>query len=305
MLEAKAPSSGEKTRSGFWTQGFTGRQRRRIGEALLAYAFLFPAFLIVGIFGLFPLIFAAYESTLTGLNKIVGRYNGLANYVRAIDSLAYVLFFWIAVVLVYLSIRGLVRSHRQAREKGDNPWLWMPGGVTIGLSIGVFVLFIIRLLPLVLEIPNQMRGRNSSQDDFRQLLGEALRNPQVQIALWTSIFLLILGGVFLYWAAQRQKLRTVVDGHNYSAAFIAATTMLLGAAGLTWLTWVDIRHAYAEAFESGEGIDIWSQILTISAGFLLMWLAWRLWESASFQDSNLRVVFRLGGPRPCWSAHGS
>ena len=46
---------------------------------LLAYSFLAPAFTIIGLFGLFPLAFAAYESTLRGLNKIVGSYDGLGN----------------------------------------------------------------------------------------------------------------------------------------------------------------------------------------------------------------------------------
>src|SRR5688572_7775780 len=73
---------------------FTGYQRRRIREAVLAYAFLFPAFLIVGLFGLFPLLFAAFESTRRGLNNIIGPYNGLGNYVQAIGDLAYVVFFW-------------------------------------------------------------------------------------------------------------------------------------------------------------------------------------------------------------------
>ncbi|MCB0148068.1 MAG: sugar ABC transporter permease, partial [Caldilineaceae bacterium] len=62
---------------------FAGRQGRRLREALLAYLFLLPAFLIVGLFGLFPIIFAAYQSTLRGLNKIVGTFDGLGNYIRA------------------------------------------------------------------------------------------------------------------------------------------------------------------------------------------------------------------------------
>jgi hypothetical protein len=84
------------TRDDLMTRLFTGRQGRRWREALLAYLFLFPAFLIVGIFGLFPLLFAVYQSSLRGLNKVVGTYDGFSNYVRAIDNLAYVLGFWLA-----------------------------------------------------------------------------------------------------------------------------------------------------------------------------------------------------------------
>ena len=59
---------------------FRGRQGRRLREMLLAYSFLAPAFIIIGLFGLFPLAFAAYESTLRGLNKIVGSYDGSDNW---------------------------------------------------------------------------------------------------------------------------------------------------------------------------------------------------------------------------------
>jgi hypothetical protein len=98
---------------------FTGRQGRRTREALLAYCFLFPAFLIVGAFGLFPLLFAAYQSTLKGLNKVVGEYDGLANYVKAIANLTYVLFFWLAALLIFLSVRGVIVELRAARETCD------------------------------------------------------------------------------------------------------------------------------------------------------------------------------------------
>ncbi|HRI96825.1 MAG TPA: hypothetical protein PLZ93_14510 [Nocardioides sp.] len=53
-----------------------GARNRRLREALLAYAFLLPAFLVVGLFGLFPLIFAAYQSTLRGINRVVGTFDG-------------------------------------------------------------------------------------------------------------------------------------------------------------------------------------------------------------------------------------
>ena len=72
---------------------FTGRRWRRLKEALTAYVFLLPAFLIIGIFGLFPIGFAAYVS-LHRWRIIPGEYRGLANYVKALDTLAYVAAFW-------------------------------------------------------------------------------------------------------------------------------------------------------------------------------------------------------------------
>src|SRR5690606_29573358 len=39
--------------------------------------------------------------------------------------------------------------------------------------------------------------------------------------------------------------------------------------------------------------DLWAHILTISAGFLLLWLAWRLWDSAGGRSSNASMIWRL------------
>ena len=99
-----------------------GARIRRLREALLAYLFLLPAFLIVGLFGLFPLIFAAYQSTLRGINKVVGTFDGLGNYVRAVDVFTYVLGFWGAVILVWLPefVAGLANDRGWNEQVTNN-----------------------------------------------------------------------------------------------------------------------------------------------------------------------------------------
>ena len=260
----------------------------------MAYLFLLPSFLIVGLFGLFPLIFATYQSSLKGLNKIAGTYDGLGNYVKAIDNLAYVLFFWLAALLVYFAVRSVVRARREAGENQRPFWIWALPGTAIGISVALFILFIFRALPPLLEVPGQMREqRASSPALFRQLALEAFLQPQVQIMLWASILMLAIGVALHIFVARRMP--PVVAEHGYMGQFVTATAMLLGAAGLVWLTWTDISNAYAAALEAGEGLDIWSQIITISAGFLLLLVAWWLWESASHRDSNASTAMRLAG----------
>jgi multiple sugar transport system permease protein len=287
------PSTAQTTVQGRW---FAGRQGRRLREALLAYAFLLPAFLIVGAFGIFPIFFAAYESTLRGLNQIVGTYHGLGNYVQAIADLAYVLFFWIAALLVFAAVRGVVQAYRMARARGEPLWSWALPGVLLGAGIAAGVLFIFRLLPLALDIPSQMRGSDNTSERFRQLLGEAFADPAVQQALWAAIILLAVGLALFVWLSRRYD-RLTPPGHivqGYAPAFLNATVMLIGAAALAWLTWTEIQKAYAEALEAGEGLDLWFNILIISAGFLLLLLAWWLWDSAGGKDSGLEVALRLG-----------
>jgi multiple sugar transport system permease protein len=272
---------------------FAGRQGRRLREALLAYAFLFPAFLIVGIFGLFPILFAAFQSTLRGLNNIVGPYTGLGNYIQAIADLTYVLFFWGAALLCVFAVRGILQAVNLARERGENAWRWALPGVLIGASLGGFVLFIFRLLPLALAVPAQMRGRNNTPETFGRLMGEAFRTPTVQQALWLAVGLLVVGVLLLYWTSRRRTPGRHVH-NNYAGAFISATSMVALAVVLVTLTWQELNKAYAEAAAAGEALDIWSNILIISAGFILLLLAWWLWDSASEQASNRSMVWRLG-----------
>lgn len=279
--------TAEEARAGV----FAGRQGRRRKEALLAYLFLFPAFFIVGLFGIFPLIFATYQSSLRGLNRIDGTYDGLSNFVRAIDNLAYVLFFWLSALFVYLALRGLVRGHRRAKENGRAFWIWALPGVTVGLSIALFILFIFRLLPGLLGVPAQMRGLGSGPALFRQLAWEALRQPQVQVVLWASILVLAAGAALYVYVSRRLSTSDVI--HGFLGPFVSATAMLIGAAALAWLTWTDISTAYARALEAGEGLDIWSQIITISAGFLLLLVAWWVWNGASYRNSNASTAMRL------------
>lgn len=286
-IEGSRIGTGEKMEGGL----FAGRQGRRRKEALLAYLFLLPAFTIVGLFGIFPLIFAAYQSTLRGLNKIAGTYDGLFNYVKAIDNLAYVLFFWLAALLVFLAVRSLVRAQREARQERRPLWIWALPGVMTGSGIALFIVFIFRLLPVLLDVPNQMRGVGSSPALFRRLALEAFLLPQVQIWLWASILALASGLFLQVYVSRRLPPSDAI--HGYNGQFVSATFMVLGAIALIWLTWTDISKAYAEALENGEGLDIWSQLITISAGFLLLLVAWWLWNSANYRNSNISTALRL------------
>ncbi|MCA9959766.1 MAG: sugar ABC transporter permease, partial [Anaerolineales bacterium] len=53
------------------------------------------------------------------------------------------------------------------------------------------------------------------------------------------------------------------------------------------------QAAYAAAFEDGETLEIWAQVITISAGFVLLLFSWMIWRSASHQDSTKSTLLRL------------
>ena len=270
-----------------------GRQGRKLREALLAYLFLLPAFLVVGLFGLFPLIFAAFMSTHRGLNKIPGTFDGLGNYIQAISDFTYLLGFWSAVILVVMALRTLWRGAAAAKEKGNGFWPWLAPGVAFGVMVVTLLAWIIRLLPLLLDIPNQMRGARNTSENFRRLLGEALTSPESLQLLWLAAGSLVVGALAA-WIVVRSRNRNR-RYENYTGAFTLATILIGLAAVIGWLTWAELQQNIAESLENGGGLDIWSQMILISAGFVLLWLSWRLWQSASHRASMVSTLLRLGG----------
>ncbi|MCE7986546.1 MAG: sugar ABC transporter permease [Caldilinea sp. CFX5] len=270
---------------------FAGRSGRKLRETLLAYTFLAPALVIIGLFGIFPLLFAAYQSTLTGLNKIVGKYDGLGNYVKAIDNLTYVLGFGFAAVCLYFAGQRVAIAIREGRAKGQNPFFWLPAGLLTGASLAALIWFIFRFLPALLVIPQQLRGAENTTARFRELVGEAWRSDPVQQSFWIFVALLAAGLLLNYLVEQRQH-RTGRQ-ESFIDEFMAATFLTILAGAVAWLTWTEINARYAEALEKGEGLDLWTQIITIGLGFGLLLVAWWLWESASDRSSNFSTAWRL------------
>lgn len=281
--------SGSTARRGW----LAGRQRRKLREALLAYLFLLPAFFVVGLFGLFPLIFAAFMSTHRGLNKIPGTFDGLGNYIQAISDFTYLLGFWGAVILVVMALRTLWRGAAAAKAKGNGFWPWLAPGVAFGVMVVALLAWIIRLLPLLLDIPNQMRGARNTSENFRRLLGEALTSPESLQLLWLAAGSLAVGALAAWIVVRSRNRRRRYE--NYTGAFTLATILIGLAAVIGWLTWAELQQNIAESLENGGGLDIWSQMILISAGFVLLWLSWRLWQSASHRTSMVSTVLRLGG----------
>jgi ABC-type sugar transport system permease subunit len=273
---------------------FAGKRGRKTREALLAYALLLPAFIIIFTFGLFPLAFSAYQSTLRGLNKIVGTYDGLGNYVRAVDNLAYVLGFWISVVFVFLAVKAIQKIRQTAGQYQESMWIWTLPGLVTAVAMSLFMRFFFILLPEMLSIPEKApRGQSLTRELSVQFIQEAWQLDTVQNSFRLFILALSLALVtayLVYRYAPRSPRRTA-----YFSGFLQAFLFLIAAAALASLTYSEIQRAYAEALAKGEGLEIWAQIITISAGLMLLILSYVLWRSASDRDSMLKVLLRMGG----------
>ena len=272
---------------------FSGRRGLKRQEALLAYLFLSPAIIIIGLFGLFPLVFSAYQSTRAGLNNVVGRPDGLGQYIRAIDNLTYVLTFWLAFFFVVVAVRQINELLATSRAKDENPWRWLLPGVFVAVGLGLLLWLVFVFMPGLLEIGEKLVGFTAQERNelFPEFLREAWRAPGVSSTFYYAILALLLGGA-AYFYVQRNSPATIRDSF-YTGKLTTAVFMIVAAVAIGRFTFTEIQSAYAEALEAGEPLAIWAQMVTISAGFVLLLLSWLVWRSAAHRDSNLQTGLRF------------
>ena len=272
---------------------FTGRRGLKRREAVLAYLFLSPAIIIIGLFGLFPLVFSAYQSTRAGLNNVVGRPDGLGQYVRAIDNLAYVLAFWLALFLVAVAIRSINELRTTARAKNENPWRWLLPAVFSASGLALMLWLVFTFMPGLLEIGEKLVGFTAEERNelFPQFLGEAWQAPGVASVFYYALLAFILATAS-YFLVQRNAPSTLRDSF-YTGKLTTAVFMSILAIAIGWFTYSEIQLAIAEALEEGEPLAIWAQMVTISAGFVLLLFSWLVWRTAAHRDSNLETGLRF------------
>jgi multiple sugar transport system permease protein len=249
-----------------------------------------PAFIIIGLFGLFPIGFSVYVS-LHKWRINPTRFAGLENYAKSLDDLAYVAFFWVVVILLFLAGRVAVKMIADARERKENPWPWLLPAMVAAVAIEEFIRSVVLLLPEVLGIAEKIRGLERTRELFVQLLGEAWRTPAVQSTLRFSLLLILVGFILAYVVYRY----TSKASHNINYYTSWLTVLLLSGSALVlgWFTWIEIERAYQVALEAGENLEVWTQVITISAGFLLLLLSWLSWRGASQRSSNLGMILRL------------
>ncbi|MBZ0277162.1 MAG: sugar ABC transporter permease [Anaerolineae bacterium] len=273
------------SRTNAWGQFWNSRRGRTVRENLSAYLFLLPAGIIIFTFGIFPLGFAFFVS-LHQWKRFPEAYQGLDNYVRALDGLAYVLFFWLALVGVGLGLRLLVRLWRSTRENQRGRLALLPGLLSAG-AVVLLINWIFTLLPVVLDIPQRIRGQERVQGLFLNELRASLQVPQVvdagNMLLLAAFLALITGLMFTRLIRPKASVDTLVR----------ATLVFIFLAGgvLTWqLLTTEMDTAITAAREAGTDLPLWSQVIFISAGIALVVAAFILWQRASRQFNDRKAV---------------
>lgn len=275
-----------------WVQSrFSGRRGRRLKEYLTAYLMIFPAVLLIFIFGIFPVGFALYVSLHKWRLKR-GDFIGIDNYVRAVDNLIYVLLFALAIGALVAAFFFLRRLKRDFENWGASPWLLTLPAVAHTAAVFAFIRWTVLLLPQVLDIANIIVGLEKTRALFFELLGDAFRAETVLPAFRLFILLLILSIGLLFIG--RRFWRSI---HNIVVQ--ARLTMILLAASigffLLWFTYMEAMRSYRETLQAGGTPDLWAQVITISSGVVLLILAWLTWRGAEKQESDRAFWIRVLG----------
>lgn len=266
---------------------FASRRGRVIKEHLIAYLFLLPASLIILTFGIFPVGFALYVS-LHKWRLVKGGFSGLNNYVKAIDTLAYVIAFWLGIAAMAGAVIAVRRLVRMARERDETPWLWLIPAVVLTAAIGLFIRFTVVWLPELLNIPEKMRSLERTDAVIRQLLFDTFQVPAVIEALQTALLTFAVAIILLIVFFSRY--RKVRNPGDYLGYMVLVLGLLLAGFFILGFTYNEIQIEYIEAVEDDTELSLWAQVVTISAGFVLLGLAWLVWKRVGEQPSNTRTI---------------
>ena len=266
------------------------RRGRILLENLTAYAFLAPAGILILVFGIFPVAFAFFVS-LHRWRRFPDQYIGLANYEKALGNLAYILFFWLALLgFAAAAIIGRRLLRMLADGEREKSALAMLAGFAAGYAALLAIDWFFKLMPVIMLIPREVRGQNISLSLFMEKLGDSFTRADVYAA-----GNLMLGGV----VAVALLLLLVIARfrHERSGPIIVhssiTTTLLLLAVFLLRLSIAETEAAIAAARESGESLPIWSQLVFITGGIGLMGAAFLIFQRGIKSLDNRRFVLLL------------
>ena len=258
------------------TRALGTRRGRLLIENATAYLFLAPAGLLILLFGVFPVAFAFFVS-LHRWRRFPDDYIGLANYEKALGNLGYILFFWLAIIALAAAVKMARRLRKPLRRSGDSRrFASAAAGVIAGYAALLVIDWFFKLIPVIMLIPRQVRGQNTTLALFMEKLGESFTADHVYAAgnLMLGGLLLAASALLLVaWRFRGAESGEVIALSAMSTAFFGAGAFLLQ------LTIAETEAAIAAARESGESLPIWSQLVFISAGIALIAGAWRLFPA--------------------------
>jgi len=274
-----------------FTQIFTPRKIRFFRESLTGYLFVTPALILIFIFGIFPVVFALFVS-LQKWRIVRTDFVGLDNFVRAVGNLAYVAAFFLGIAAIVGSVIIGRKIIQQSRDNNLRPWILSLPALVYTVTIYAFLRYFWYQLPEFLDIAAKLRGVEKTRELFFQLIKEAFYAPQVYYSWWYFKWFLV-GSIAVAIAAivlYRKPFRS-----QFQAQFTLILTGLGTGIGLLIFTYQQISNIYLLALESNSDPGIWPQVITISAGVVLLTLGWISWNGAHKVKESWKFWLRILG----------
>lgn len=266
------------------TAFLSGRRLREWREYLTAYLMIAPATILIFMFGIFPVGFALFVSVHKWRLKR-GNFLGMENYIKALENLAYILFFALAVGLLVWSVMALRRIWLETQEQNDQPWWLALPGLFFAATLISLIHWLFRVLPEVLDIADKIIGLEKTRALFVHLLDEAF-HAEIPLAAW-QLFkwlalasVLALAGLLISHTLSRPRFGA------YLSRLLGVELASFGGGWLMWVTYQAVRAAYVLAMESGVEPGIWPQVITVGSGVILLLLGWRVWQHGLTQISH-------------------
>jgi len=250
---------------------------------------IFPASLLIFMFGIFPVGFALFVS-LHKWRLRRGDFIGITNYVKAVDSLAYVLLFAMGIGAIIGAVLFLRKVIQSATERSEKPWLLAIPGFFHAAGLIAFVRWTVLLLPEVLDIAQKIIGVEKTQELFYRLLGESFKVDNVLSAFYQFLLLAALAVIVGFIAS---RIWRHPRNLQYQAQFAIVWLATILGVFLLWFTYSEAVRAYQVSLEAGTEIAVWPQVITIGSGVLLIVAAWFVWRSAEGQTATRGFIFRL------------
>jgi ABC-type sugar transport system permease subunit len=270
---------------------FTARRIRVWREYLTAYLMIAPSVILIFIFGIFPVGFALFVSLHRWRLKR-GDIIGLDNYTNAIGILAYLLVFALGIGILIFAFLQFRKIYLGLSQKPLRFWLLNIPGILLAAASLSFVRWTVVLLPNILDIANKIPGAEKTRQLFMQLLGEAfsaadvLQARSLMIWLISAALLSVIVSIY-FWRVPEN----IQNQGSLAATWVGVAAGVI----LLWYVYSQMMSDYNAAVMAGTDPGIFPQLISVSSGLILLFVGWKIWQSAQQQTSNFLFVLRLLG----------
>ncbi|MFQ3567641.1 MAG: ABC transporter permease subunit [Aggregatilineales bacterium] len=258
-------------------------------ENLIGYSMVFPALAIIFLFGIFPIGFAFFVS-LHRWRRFPGEYIGIDNYVRALGDFSYVLFFWFALGALAGALLLANRFFRMRSERLNGLLSLFPGTANAA-AVTLLIFWVARVLPVILDIPQRIRGQERVTGVFIAELLASFQLPDVTsffvVVLITSAIAVTTSVLFIHFSKKRVSALNALWRATWLCLALVTGTLLLN------FTLEEMLAAILAARDASQELPLGIQVVFMTLGAVLLLAAYRLWTSANRQHSDQSFFWRV------------